>query len=179
MFNLPEHAKIVLFAAVNTSDSRKGMDYLAQADRILARQSHDILFLIAGERGSELGQHLSLPSRSIGLVNPDQMALVYNAADLFVTPSLQENLPNTIMEAMACGTPCVGFDTGGIPEMITHKQNGYVARFKDADDLSAGIEQMLFSCDLARYSSDARSKVIREYSQEKIVNRYLEIYGTG
>lgn len=179
MFNLPEHAKIVLFAAVNTSDSRKGMDYLAQADRILARQSHDILFLIAGERGSELGQHLSQPSRSIGLVNPDQMALVYNAADLFVTPSLQENLPNTLMEAMACGTPCVGFDTGGIPEMITHKQNGYVARFKDADDLSAGIEQMLFSCDLASFSSDARSKVIREYSQEKIVNRYLEIYGTG
>ena len=52
---------------------------------------------------------------------------MYNAADLFVLPSLEDNLPNTIMEAMACGVPCVGFKSGGIPEMIDHRKNGYVA----------------------------------------------------
>ena len=144
---LPEDKKIVLFAAVKASDPRKGIDYLAEASRIMAQQHDDILFLIAGNDGEELGERLSLPARSLGYVAPQDMAGVYNAADLFVTPSLQENLPNTIMEAMACGTPCVGFRTGGIPEMISHGTNGYVAAYKDAEDLANGILWTLYQAD--------------------------------
>ena len=64
------------------------------------------------------------------------MVAAYSCADLFVIPSLEDNLPNTIMESMACGTPCVGFEIGGIPEMIDHRVNGYVANYKDAGDLA-------------------------------------------
>lgn len=174
--NLPEDKKIVLFAAAKASDRRKGMDYLAEASHIMAQQHDDILFLIAGNDGEELGKHLSLPARSLGYVAPQDMPGVYNAADLFVTPSLQENLPNTIMEAMACGTPCVGFHTGGIPEMISHGTNGYVAAYRDADDLAEGILRILFGNDAGLFSSEARRKVVEEYSQEKIAQRYIQLY---
>ncbi|MCE5204797.1 MAG: glycosyltransferase family 4 protein [Porphyromonadaceae bacterium] len=174
--NLPEDKKIVLFAAVKASDPRKGMDYLAEASRIMAQQHEDILFLIAGNQGEELGKRLLLPARSLGYVAPQDMPGVYNAADLFVTPSLQENLPNTIMEAMACGTPCVGFHTGGIPEMISHGTNGYVAAYRDANDLATGILRILYGNNAGQLSSEARRKVLSEYSQEKIVQRYRQLY---
>jgi glycosyltransferase involved in cell wall biosynthesis len=174
--NLPADKKIVLFAAVNASDPRKGMDYLAEASRIMAQQHDDILFLIAGNDGEELGKRLSLPARSLGYVAPQDMPGVYNAADLFVTPSLQENLPNTIMEAMACGTPCVGFHTGGIPEMISHGTNGYVAVYRDAADLAKGILRILFGNYAGLLSVEARRKVVEEYSQEKIAQRYRQLY---
>lgn len=174
--NLPADKKIVLFAAVKASDLRKGMDYLAQASQIMAQQHDDILFLIAGNKGEELGKRLFLPARSLGYVAPRDMPEVYNAADLFVTPSLQENLPNTIMESMACGTPCVGFHTGGIPEMISHGTNGYVAAYRDADDLATSMLRILYENDAALFSLEARRKVLAEYSQEIIAQRYRQIY---
>ena len=104
------------------------------------------------------------------------MAELYAVSDLFVTPSLQENLPNTLMEAMACGTPCVGFETGGIPEMIHHRINGYVAQYRNADDLARGIRWVLFEADYATLSENARQKVLSEYVEGRIANRYLKIY---
>ena len=100
--------------------------------------------------------------------------MIYNAADVFLLPSLSENLPNTIMEAMACGTPCVGFEVGGIPEMIDHKQNGYVARYKDAADLAEGIRYVLDNRE--ELGRNAREKVMREYREEIVAKKYIEIY---
>jgi glycosyltransferase involved in cell wall biosynthesis len=65
---------------------------------------------------------------------------VYSAADMFVAPSLQDNLPNTVMEALACGTPSVAFDIGGMSDMIVHKQNSYLAKPFDVHDLVRGLE---------------------------------------
>lgn len=176
ILNLPDNKKIVLFAAVKTSDPRKGIDYLAEASLIMSAQHSDILFLIAGNNGDEIEKRLSLPAQTLGFVGPEEMPAVYNAADLFVTPSLQENLPNTIMEAMACGTPCVGFHTGGIPEMITHRADGYVAQYKDAQDLANGILWALFEADVSRLSLNARAKVISHYAQSLVAKQYIEIY---
>lgn len=174
--HLPDDKKIVLFAAVKASDPRKGMDYLAKASEIMAQHPNNVLFLIAGNNGEELEKQLSLPTHSLGFVATDKMPEVYNAADVFVTPSLQENLPNTIMEAMACGTPCVGFDVGGIPEMISHGKNGYVAAYKNAEDLANGLLWTLYKADSETLSSNAREKVLREYTQEKVAQKYLELY---
>ncbi len=174
--HLPIDKKIVLFAAVKASDPRKGIDYLVEASRIMAQHPNEILFLIAGNNGEEIEKQLALPTQCLGYVSSDEMADNYNASDLFVTPSLQENLPNTIMEAMACGTPCVGFDIGGIPEMISHGKNGYVAKYKNADDLANGIFWTLYKADAETLSSNAREKVLTEYSQEKIAKKYIELY---
>ena len=102
------------------------------------------------------------------------MAELYASVDAFVTPSLRDNLPNTIMEAMACGTPCVGFNVGGIPEMIDHRVNGYVARYKDAADLADGIRYVLDNRE--ELGRNAREKVMREYSEETVAKKYIEVY---
>ena len=107
-----------------------------------------------------------------GSVSEQKMPLLYNAADAFVTPSLQDNLPNTIAEAMSCGTPCIGFNIGGIPEMIDHTKNGYVARYKDAADLAEGIRFVL-SHDLC---AAARSKASVAYNETEVAELYTEIY---
>ena len=101
---------------------------------------------------------------------------IYNAADLFVLPSLSENLPNTIMEAMACGVPCVGFKVGGIPEEIDHLKNGYVAEYKNAEDLSRGMRWVLDEANPQELSSHAVGKVASTYSQQRVALKYIEVY---
>jgi glycosyltransferase involved in cell wall biosynthesis len=135
-----------------------------------------VLFLIVGNNGKEIANQLALPAQSMGFVAPENMPDVYNSADVFVTPSLQENLPNTIMEAMACGTPCVGFCIGGIPEMIDHLKTGYVAKYKNSTDLAKGLFWTLFEADTETLSANAREKVVKTYAQEIVSAQYKQIY---
>ena len=108
--------------------------------------------------------------------NEKEILNVYNSVDLFVTPSLEENLPNTIMEAMACGVPCVGFNVGGIPEMIDHLHNGYVADYKSVEDFANGIHWALSESEYQSLSEEACRKVASSYSESAIAKRYIEIY---
>jgi len=113
----------------------------------------------------------------LGYVSDErQIVDIYNSADVFVLPSLDENLPNTIMEAMACGVPSVGFKVGGIPEMIDHLKNGYVAKYKDAADLAAGLHWVLREADHATLSREAVAKVRSSYSQRTVAMHYIEVY---
>jgi glycosyltransferase involved in cell wall biosynthesis len=80
------------------------------------------------------------------------------------------------MESMSCGTPCVGFNTGGIPEMIDHKVNGYVANYKDAEDLANGIRWVLEDADYAQLSQNARKKVEEHYRESIVANQYKKLY---
>jgi glycosyltransferase involved in cell wall biosynthesis len=110
-------------------------------------------------------------------VNDDKKIVdVYNAVDVFVLPSLEDNLPNTIMEAMACGVPCVGFKVGGIPEEIDHKKNGYVAEYRDSKDLMNGIEWVLQEADYNAICQAAFRKVATTYSQNAVSLKYIEVY---
>jgi len=101
---------------------------------------------------------------------------IYNSASVFVLPSLSENLPNTIMEAMACGVPCVGFKVGGIPEEIDHKKNGYVAAYRDYEDLARGIYWVLKEADYSSLCNEAQKKVRLSYSQQSVAVKYIEVY---
>ena len=105
-----------------------------------------------------------------------KIASIYNSVDTFVLPSLEDNLPNTIMEAMACGVPCVGFNTGGIPEMIDHQKNGYVAEYKSAEDLARGIRWVLCEADGKALGDEAIRKVNTNYSQYAVAMKYIEAY---
>ena len=108
--------------------------------------------------------------------NEKELVDIYNAVDIYVTPSLQDNLPNTIMEAMACGVPCVGFNVGGIPEMIDHLHNGYVAEYKSSEDLANGIHWTLTEGEYETLSEEACRKVMTCYSEGAIAKRYIEVY---
>jgi len=110
--------------------------------------------------------------------DPEEMVRLYNTVDLYVTPSLQDNLPNTIVEAMACGIPCVGFNVGGIPEMIDHKRNGYVASYRNANDFARGIEWAL-QADYESLSTAARQKALDTYSEEAVAKKYMDVYASN
>ncbi|MDD4777382.1 MAG: glycosyltransferase family 4 protein [Fermentimonas sp.] len=175
--NLPTDKKLILFAAAKASDPRKGTDYLVNASKLIAADYQDkFLFLIVGNQGTEITSRLSVPSLCMGYVDSHNMPEVYNSADVYITPSLQENLPNTIMEAMSSGTPCVGFEIGGIPEMINHKLTGYIARYKDTEDLANGINWTLLEADSDALARNSREKVLTSYEQSKIATFYRKIY---
>ena len=114
----------------------------------------------------------------IRLATENELSDIYNAADIFITPSLQDNLPNTIMEALACGLPCVGFNVGGIPEMIEHKVNGYVSEYKSATDLAKGIHWTLQEAAYDNLRKAAVEKVEKCYSEQTVTERYIQIYNS-
>ena len=152
---LPLDRQYILFASQRVTNENKGMGYLIEACRLL----HDLTsatVLILGGHAEEVTPQLSLQAIPLGYVNDERRIVdIYQAADVFVLPSLSENLPNTIMEAMACGLPCVGFRVGGIPEEIDHKRNGYVAEYR---------------------SDDCVRKVSQSYSQQSVAIRYIDVY---
>jgi glycosyltransferase involved in cell wall biosynthesis len=171
---LPLDKKLILFASQRVTNENKGMSYLIEACRQLSDQCEVV---ILGGHAEEVVEQLPMKAYPLGYVNEEQRIVdVYNAADVFVLPSLSENLPNTIMEAMACGVPCVAFKVGGIPEEIDHLKNGYVAAYRDAEDLAKGIAWVLKEADYESLSQQAVHKVMQCYSQQSVSVKYLEVY---
>lgn len=178
---LPEGKKLILFVSQRVTDKRKGMDYFITAINKMVEAHPEMKencgIAILGGKAEELADKLPLPSYPLGYVSEEKkIASIYNSVDLFVLPSLEDNLPNTIMEAMACGVPCVGFNTGGIPEMIDHLKNGYVAEYKSSDDLAKGIRWVLSEADHQSLSNEAMKKVNQCYSQYAVAMKYIEAY---
>ncbi|MDZ4699285.1 MAG: glycosyltransferase family 4 protein [Rhodothermales bacterium] len=147
ILNLPADRKLVLFGAMRaTSDRRKGFRFLEAALRRLAAGplGAETDLVVFGATAPATPDDFGLPAHYTGRVSDDiSLALLYAAADVFVAPSQQDNLPNTVVEALACGTPCVAFRIGGMPEMIAHQENGYLAEPFDTDDLAAGLAWVL------------------------------------
>ena len=178
---LPTDRRIILFVAHRVDDDRKGANYFVEAVNRLADASphfaKNTCVAAIGRNSETIAALLHVPTYAVGFVTDErQMASVYAAADVFVLPSLEDNLPNTIMESLACGVPCVGFKVGGIPEMIDHRVNGYVANFKDVADLAAGIQWVLNEADARALSAAARRKVEMRYSQSAVATEYIEVY---
>ena len=178
---LPSDKRLLLFGSVKITDKRKGIDYLMESCRLLADKHPELkdqLAVVAfGNQSDQLASLLPFPVYPLDFVRDDHRLVdIYNAVDLFVTPSLEENLPNTIMEAMACGTPCVGFNVGGIPEMIDHLHNGYVARYKEADDFANGIYWVLTDPDYPNLCEQACRKAVSHYSEGSVAKRYIDLY---
>ena len=175
---LPLDKKLILFASQRVTNANKGMSYLIEACRQLGDLTKDLCeVVILGGHAEEVVEQLPMKAHPLGYVNDEQRVIdVYNAADVFVLPSLSENLPNTIMEAMACGVPCVAFRVGGIPEEIDHQKNGYVAVYRDAADLAKGIAWVLQEADYESLSQQAVHKVTQCYSQQNVALKYLDVY---
>jgi glycosyltransferase involved in cell wall biosynthesis len=173
---LPPDRRLILFVSQRVTNENKGMNYLIEACRLLEDIPH-LGVVILGGHAEEVVEQLPLEAFPLGYVNDEQRIVdAYNAADVFVLPSLSENLPNTIMEAMACGVPCVGFRVGGIPEEIDHRRNGYVADYRNAEDLARGIRWILTEADYDSLSHAAVQKVAHHYSQQSVAMKYLDIY---
>ncbi len=175
---LPEEKRLILFAAAKLSDTRKGATFLLEACRLLAAEMEgEMEIILMGSDATELSALSPVPVRALGYISgAEKLAEAYSCADLFVIPSLEDNLPNTIMEAMACGTPCVGFRTGGIPEMIDHAVNGYVSASRDSADLARGIAWVLRHPEPGNLSAACREKVMRCYQESVVAKKYIALY---
>lgn len=178
---LPQEGRLILFGSVKITDKRKGIDYLVEACRLLAEKYPELTetlgIAVMGNGSEELKPLLPFKVYALNYVSDEHRLVdIYHATNLYVTPSLQENLPNTIMEAMGCGIPCVGFHIGGIPEMIDHEVNGYVAQYCSAEDLAHGIHWVLTNDNYSTLCQAAARKAVTHYSESMVAKRYIEIY---
>ena len=178
---LPTDKKLIFFASQRADNVYKGMNCLIEACRTLVKEHLEMKYsaalIIAGGHAEEISSLLPLPTYPLGYISDTRrMADVYRAADAFVLPSLSENLPNTIMEAMACGTPCIAFRVGGIPEEIDHQINGYIAEYKNSADLAHGIHWILTQANSEALNQAAVKKATQQYSQQVVAMRYIDIY---
>lgn len=144
-FEIDSRKFVIGFGAKGGVDNPyKGFSYLIEALKVLGRRfdhSSVHLLIYGAEDNSSLRELVPFEMTFTGFIYDDRaMNLCYNAMDVFVVPSLADNLPSTVLESLASGTPVVGFETGGIPEMIKHKSNGYIANYRDFNDLANGIQ---------------------------------------
>ena len=177
---LPLDKKLILFGSANIADERKGLKYLIEALKKLDQDEHfsknDLEIVMFGKSNEELLSQISYKISNLGIVKGENsIADVYCAADVFVLPSIEDNLPNTIMESLACGTPVVAFNIGGIPEMIDHKINGYLAEFKSVDDLVNGIQYVL-DADSEKLKKASLQKVEECYANKMVSMKYYSCY---
>lgn len=181
---LSSNEKVILFAAQSLKDPRKGARLMQTALGRLAENENDLTLLLLGKSGEDLELPRSVRVKILGSIDDDrELARIYSAADVFVLPTLAENLPNGALESMACGTPPVTFDVGGCREAVRHMETGYLATYADATDLAHGLHLLLGDRDL-RHQLGARSREIAraEYSLDLQAKRfhslYLEILGS-
>jgi glycosyltransferase involved in cell wall biosynthesis len=181
LLQLPQDKQLVLFLSLNaTSDQRKGFHLLQPALQQLSHSAgqDQLELMVVGASAPENPPELGFKAHYLGILEDDlTLALAYSAADVFVAPSLQDNLPNTVLEAIACGTPCVAFDIGGMPDMIDHQQNGYLAKPFVIEDLTEGIRWVLAdSSRLKNLGHSARTKAEQEFALKIQARRYQKLY---
>lgn len=178
-------ALTLMCGAVDNREQRKGFHLLLEALRICLQQlwfaekcrQKKIVILVTGVNGQGFSA-LDIAVKETGLLTTDgDMASVYNATDLFVLPSLEDNLPNTVMEAMACGTPVVSFKTGGIPDLVQHGENGILAEKGDVKGLAAAILDLLSDgAKRGEFAIRAREYIGEKFNEELLSDRYLHLF---
>lgn len=165
------------------NDKHKGTTYLLEAFRELASRPEvncaDIELVIFGNKPGAEMPDFPFKTTFLGTINKDEhLAKCYAAADVFVLPSLEDNLPNTVMESLACATPVVAFHTGGIPDMVQHLENGYLAQYESAADLADGIEwiYLLEKEEREIIQKQARKTVLSHFAPAHIARRHQALY---
>ncbi len=179
---LPTDKRLIIFSSHTFTDERKGYHYFKEALKLINKRHpewRDKLGIVLIGKDITPSMYQDLPFNVYPLnyiANEKQIAEIYNAIDILAIPSLQDNLPNTVMEAMACGVPCIGFNVGGIPEMIDHLHNGYVAEYKNVSDFATGIHWLLTEGEYDILSREAARKAANTYSEGSVAMKYISIY---
>ena len=172
-FNLPLDKQLILFGAIGgTSDRRKGFRYLAEALRKLDNDDPVELVVFGSARREDID--VGRPAHQVGRLRDEvSLSALYSACDVYVLPTTQEALGKTLMEALACGTPCISFAGTGPNDLVAHQVDGYLARMKDSADLAAGIEWTLAQ---AWSREELRRRIVERYGVEQISERYIKLY---
>lgn len=174
-FGISIDKKIILFVSMNLEDQRKGFEYFKKAilelENKIPNWQYEYEILAIG-RNSDV-KHFETKIHYTGrLSNVEKISMAYAAADVFVAPSTQDNLPNTVIESLACGTPVVAFNIGGMPDMIDSKVNGYLAEFDNHKELSEGI----LYCINNNLSQNARKSAQEKFQSLDVAKKYVDLY---
>ncbi|EDM37245.1 Glycosyl transferase, group 1 [Pedobacter sp. BAL39] len=175
--------KFVLMSGFMPSknDKHKGTSYLIAALNDLASRpgivKENIELVIFGNNDQADMPEFPFKTTFLGTISNDShLAKCYSAADAFITPSLEDNLPNTVMESLACATPVVAFKTGGIPDMVRHLENGYLADYESSEDLATGMEWLYHEDHAAEIQKEARRTILMQFSETVIAEKHLLLY---
>ena len=174
----------VLFGSFNVlEDKRKGFPVLKEALHSVAKNRPDLLerfrLIVLGRPNEALVNELPFEVRFTGFKSTDSdIVNCYNAADVFVLPSLQDNLPNMCLEAIACGLPVLAFDLGGIPDMVENGKNGFLVKPEDSSALANSLVEMIDNEGLRQDMQAASTVKAQEFSQERVALSFEDLYGS-
>jgi glycosyltransferase involved in cell wall biosynthesis len=178
-YSLPQGKKIILMGAAKIDDPIKGFEYLKQALLLLKEKRNDLFLILFGEikGGNSFLSDMPIEYRSLGLLSEaSSIAQLYACSDVTVVPSFYETFGQTLIESMACGCPAVSFDNSGQTDIIDHKINGYLAKYKDAEDLATGIEWVLDNTEKSHLSEACIKKVQENYTESIVAGQYIDLY---
>ena len=176
---LPLDKKLVLFGASGGGkDPRKGIDLLFSSIKKLQGQIQDVELVIFGESRPKNLPDIEFPMHYLGhLYDELTLKILYSSADVMILPSRQDNLPLTGMEALSIGIPIVAFNTGGLPDLVLHKETGYLASPFDTDDLANGIYWILKDDQIREYlSNNSILFALNNFSNKKVAESYKLLY---
>ncbi len=176
---LEERGRLILVgAAGKVDDPRKGMDLLLAAVSDIRNRIPTARLVVFGRSEPRHPPQTGIPIRWLGPLHDDiSLRLAYSAADLVVLPSRQDNLPNVGVEALSCGVPVVAFDTCGLPDIVAHRENGWLAEPFVPGSLATGIAWALESeARLLELSANARRSAETRFAYPVVAKKYLEIY---
>lgn len=176
---IPKGKKVLMFGADSLTERRKGGDLLAQAlQNLPSGLKAETVLLIFGSSGAAIAQTVGMTTIDLGYLTSDESkAIAYSAADLFVFPTRADNLPLTLQESIACGTPMVSYKIGGVPDLVRPGITGYLAELENAQDLCDGIVHLLEEQNLReQMQHNCRAIALQEYSLELQAKRYIELY---
>lgn len=162
-------------------DMHKGTSYLLESLELLktrlGAKAVDVELVVFGNRNTDDMPDFPFKTSFLGTINDDEkLALCYAAADAFLIPSLEDNLPYTVMESLSCGTPVIAFTTGGIPDMVKHLYNGYLAAYRSAESFTEGMEWVINYPDKQKLQKQARQTVMDDFSEEIISKKHIDLY---
>ena len=168
------NAVTLLFVSSDLSDQNKGFDLLLEALQFL--EGDNIHLLVVGGGDQSLFQRYK--NTSFGYVSDDvEMANIYNLADLFVLPSRDENLPNVLLESLACGTPVVSFKVGGMLQYVQEGFNGELAKELDGKSLGEAINKAIKN--RSNYSREfIKADAFLKFNGNLQATKYLAIYNS-
>lgn len=172
LLKLPMDKKLILFGADSINSPYKGWSFL---EKSLSAFNNDIECVAFGNIKEEnIQKKLPVKVHFTGKLSDDySLIALYNACDVFVTPAIADNYPNVLIEAMSCGLPCVGFDIGGIPEIIDHKITGFIAHNKTSEELITGIRWVLNNREYENICNQARNKILQQSSFQSAIDNHI------
>jgi glycosyltransferase involved in cell wall biosynthesis len=176
--DLPLDKPLVAFGADQISNHRKGIHHLFAALKIIRQSVPDLECVVFGGGELNLLSPKLPPFHHFGYIrDPHRQALIYSAVDLFTLPSIEDNLPQTGIESLACGTPVVAFSTGGIPEVVVHNVTGLCAPVRDEKGLADLITTLLADESMRQtMGANGRKRVEEVFTAGKQIDAYLNLY---